>query len=131
MAYTPTEWKNGDVITAEKLNKLEEGVQAVSDNSLIITVSWDENESKYVMDKSFDELNDAYDNGIKLKVNAFGSYLDFKGRDISMVGYSYYFSGVFCDGVLLNNSSVPSLRFDSIIINNNRIELNTKTVPLN
>ena len=27
MAYTPTEWKDGDIITAEKLNKLEAGVQ--------------------------------------------------------------------------------------------------------
>lgn len=26
MAYTPTNWQNGDVITAEKLNKLENGV---------------------------------------------------------------------------------------------------------
>ncbi len=27
MAYTPTEWHDGDVITAEKLNKLEKAVQ--------------------------------------------------------------------------------------------------------
>lgn len=29
MAYTPTEWKNGDVITAEKLNKLEDGINSI------------------------------------------------------------------------------------------------------
>ena len=27
MAYTPTTWNNGDLITAEKLNKLEHGVK--------------------------------------------------------------------------------------------------------
>lgn len=27
MAYTPTNWNDGDLITAEKLNKLEQGVQ--------------------------------------------------------------------------------------------------------
>ena len=27
MAYTPTNWSDGDLITAEKLNKLEKGVQ--------------------------------------------------------------------------------------------------------
>ena len=27
MAYTPTQWNNGDKITAEKMNKLEQGVQ--------------------------------------------------------------------------------------------------------
>lgn len=26
MAYTPTTWKDGDIITAEKMNKLEQGV---------------------------------------------------------------------------------------------------------
>ena len=26
MSYTPTEWKSGDVITAEKLNHIEEGI---------------------------------------------------------------------------------------------------------
>lgn len=29
MAYTPTKWNDGDVITKEKLNKLEEGLAAV------------------------------------------------------------------------------------------------------
>ena len=27
MAYTPTTWNDGDVITADKLNKLEQGVK--------------------------------------------------------------------------------------------------------
>lgn len=27
MAYTPTTWQDGDVITAEKMNKLEQAVQ--------------------------------------------------------------------------------------------------------
>ena len=35
MAYTPTEWRTGDVITAEKLNKLENGI---SDNSSVNVV---------------------------------------------------------------------------------------------
>lgn len=35
MAYIPTEWKNGDVITAEKLNKLEEGVQEANGEKLV------------------------------------------------------------------------------------------------
>lgn len=30
MAYSPTSWKRGDIITAEKLNKLETGLQAVA-----------------------------------------------------------------------------------------------------
>lgn len=30
MAYSPTSWKRGDIITAEKLNKIETGLQAVA-----------------------------------------------------------------------------------------------------
>lgn len=27
--YTPTEWKNGDTITAERLNKLEKAMESI------------------------------------------------------------------------------------------------------
>ncbi|KRK40897.1 hypothetical protein [Loigolactobacillus bifermentans] len=33
MAYTPNEWKDGDVITAAKLNALEQGVSAAKDGA--------------------------------------------------------------------------------------------------
>ena len=33
MSYTPTDWKTGDIITAEKLNKLEQGVSGGEGNS--------------------------------------------------------------------------------------------------
>ena len=32
MSYTPTEWKTGDVITAEKLNNMESGIVAGQNN---------------------------------------------------------------------------------------------------
>lgn len=31
MAYTPTNWANGDVITSEKLNKMEQGIAGSGD----------------------------------------------------------------------------------------------------
>ena len=36
MSYTPTNWKNGDKITSEKLNKIE---NAIRDNSEKFTVT--------------------------------------------------------------------------------------------
>ncbi len=38
MVYIPTEWFNGDTITAEKLNKLEEGVAEVKSEIEIINL---------------------------------------------------------------------------------------------
>jgi hypothetical protein len=37
MAYTPTNWQTGDVVTAEKLNKLEGGVAALSNYDIVFT----------------------------------------------------------------------------------------------
>lgn len=31
MSYTPTQWATGDTVTAEKLNKMEDGIAAASD----------------------------------------------------------------------------------------------------
>ena len=45
MAYEPTEWKTGDVITAEKMNKIENGITNAS-GIRIIRFSQDEYEAK-------------------------------------------------------------------------------------
>lgn len=37
MSYTPTEWKTGDVITAERLNKAEQGIKDAHDNDADIS----------------------------------------------------------------------------------------------
>ena len=34
MSYTPTVWASGDIVTSQKLNKLENGVQAASESEL-------------------------------------------------------------------------------------------------
>ncbi len=34
MAYTPTAWKNGDTISAEKLNKMEQGILAADTRTM-------------------------------------------------------------------------------------------------
>lgn len=37
MAYTPTVWETGEVITAEKLNKAENGIAAASADKILLT----------------------------------------------------------------------------------------------
>ena len=37
MAYTPTNWQIGDIITAEKLNKIENGINSINSYNLAIT----------------------------------------------------------------------------------------------
>lgn len=54
MAYTPTEWKKGDVVTSDKLNKLEQGV-ASGGGVLVVN----ENTDTGALDKTWQEINDA------------------------------------------------------------------------
>ena len=57
MAYIPTEWQTGDVITAAKLNKAEEGIEAAY--PYIVPVVYDEETSAYILQASFDDISAA------------------------------------------------------------------------
>lgn len=68
MAYNPTNWECGDVVTAEKLNKLEEAVENLS----VIVDGMDGGDSKFViglgtstdtLGKTWQEIYDAMNQG--------------------------------------------------------------------
>lgn len=54
MAYTPTQWKSGDVITSEKLNKLENGVAGAGGGGVLIV-----HDVERTLDKTWQEIADA------------------------------------------------------------------------
>lgn len=57
--YTPTEWATGDVITAEKLNHMEEGIEASSSDEFIpiFTIKYDITGTTTVTcDKTYEEV---------------------------------------------------------------------------
>ena len=66
MAYTPTEWKTGDVITAPKLNNIEQGIVNAGGDSaggiVFVTITSDGSGS-YTVDKSPKEIITAVNNG--------------------------------------------------------------------
>lgn len=62
MAYEPTVWKSGDVVTSAKLNKLEQGVAS---GGGVLTVH--EGEGK-VLDKTWQEIYDAGFSVLELSV---------------------------------------------------------------
>ena len=61
MSYTPTEWKNGDTITAEKLNKIEEGI--ADGGVLIVTKTDDVEHTQITLSKTWQEIYDAVISG--------------------------------------------------------------------
>ena len=61
MSYEPTEWKTGDTVTSEKLNKLENGVSDASEGgALVVNLTIDTSGTpKYVLDKTWQEIYNA------------------------------------------------------------------------
>ena len=56
MSYTPTEWKTGDVVSSQRLNKLEEGVEGAYEVMVI-------NDTLDTLDKTWQEIYDAMAQG--------------------------------------------------------------------
>lgn len=68
MSYIPTEWKTGDVITADKLNNMESGIAnggSGGSTAIIATITPapDDELYEYKCDKTFDELVQALEGG--------------------------------------------------------------------
>ncbi len=59
MSYEPTNWKNGDIITAQKLNKLEQGVARPDLLKVQIIGS-----GAYSLSSSWQDIHDAAVNGL-------------------------------------------------------------------
>ena len=56
MSYTPTEWKTGDIVSSQRLNKLEEGVKDAYEVMVI-------NDNDGTLDKTWQEIYDAMAQG--------------------------------------------------------------------
>lgn len=134
MAYTPTEWKSGDVITAEKLNKLEEGVASAGDgssdsNEFIINVSSD-SQYNVVMDKTFDEVEAAYNSGKILKAKFGDSDYRLKGREISMGGTEFRFVSDISIPFFLESATSTIAYVGCLSVSNNLLKSYTKVITL-
>lgn len=60
MSYTPTNWETGDIVTAQKLNKIETGVEDISKNPEFVIINFTEtsNNSKIQADISIEDINE-------------------------------------------------------------------------
>lgn len=67
MSYEPTNWQTGDVVTSQKLNKLEQGVADAGGGGGVykVTLAYDEDadDGSYISDKTIAEIIAAYNSG--------------------------------------------------------------------
>lgn len=47
MSYTPTNWQTGDTVTAEKLNKMEQGIYDIPYDAVVINLTYDASAHKW------------------------------------------------------------------------------------
>ena len=98
MNYTPTEWSSGDVITAEKLNKLENGVASGGGESNDFVVSFQnhpQQENKRISDKTIEEIYDA----CKAGKTIYGIYIIDSGDGVYYNVDKFYLSSASCTNV--------------------------------
>ena len=69
MSYVPTEWETGDIVTAEKLNNIENGI--VNNNIYIVSITSNIEDSTgdetLTLDKTWQEISDAAQSGKLVK----------------------------------------------------------------
>lgn len=65
MSYTPTNWQTGDTVTAERLNKMESGIELAND-PFIVTLTPTAQDMSGVMDKTAIEIRAAFDAGKRI-----------------------------------------------------------------
>ena len=63
MSYTPTNWKNGDVVTSTKLNKLEQGV-ANAGGVTVLSVVADPQTMTVTLNKTAGEVYEIFETGL-------------------------------------------------------------------
>lgn len=72
MSYTKNTWETGDVVTAAKLNNMENGIAAACQVLFVHeSVDYSEDSTTYTLDKTWQEIHDALEVGIAVlfKVN--------------------------------------------------------------
>lgn len=63
MSYEPTTWQAGDTITSSKLNKMEQGI-AAGGQITIVHLIYDQTNNQFVTDKTWQEVHDALEQGM-------------------------------------------------------------------
>lgn len=61
--YTKQTWKNGDVITEDKLNHMEDGIANAGGALIVKEKSYDESTGRAILDKTWKEIKSAMDRG--------------------------------------------------------------------
>lgn len=93
MSYTAHEWQTGETITAAKMNNIEEGIQEAAQSggggSLICTCEYSSALNDYVLDKTVQEIYDAFMSGTPVYIKYQYGTLGPSGSGGSYISHTY------------------------------------------
>lgn len=92
MAYEKQTWNNGDIITADKLNHIEDGIENNNLNVMVVILTQDgQDTSSVTCNKSAKEIYDALNNGeiIRAYYNVNDTYQHFPIIELSINTWDY------------------------------------------
>lgn len=101
MSYEPTTWKDGDLVTSAKLNKMEQGIANGSGGTLVVHLIMSDDGNTATMDKTWQQLYDA-DFVVALSRYEEGGGL---GVNRSLVGVVQYVNSIYTVVMNPDNSS--------------------------
>lgn len=100
MSYEPTVWAAGDVVTATKMNKIEQGISENSGGSNGLIVDIEEDGSALVLSERFSTIADIVENGGTVYIHGTDTIegsdegsVPSRGVNTSEVVINYYLSG--------------------------------------
>lgn len=74
MSYTKRTWATGNVVGAVDLNRMEQGIED-SRGILVVNSVYNENNNLYTLDKTWQEIYDAFPFVIEYRTGAEGKYI--------------------------------------------------------
>ena len=98
MSYEKTTWETGDIITAEKLNNIENGVESAQGGAFYAQVEQVGEDTYGFANCEYADIVEAYNNG---KVIIFVDLVEYMG---SAVGVADDTGGFFGNGFMVTNS---------------------------
>ena len=135
MAYEKQTWECGDVITADKMNHMEDGIANAGGgdtDAFVINVSRDTDKPWiFVSDKTYNEIDTAYGEGKQLEVVFNNETYSFRGREESLATREYRFtSGLSVPSFFSETETSTTAWVSCIIISTDAVKRYEKGVTL-
>ena len=104
MSYTPTTWHGGDVLSAEAMNKIEQGIANSGSGTLVVHETFSSN--THTLDKTWQEIYNAFPNVVLVFTADLGNNYS-QGFKTSIIAVVYdEYDEIYTVQAIVDNESI-------------------------